>query len=113
MEMVCVFLPAICSAILRDVWKMHAALHTIEELKSLQENVLVIARKLGKAFTLLPSPERWARLGRDSSVCTSAFIPVPSVLAPACQIVPLSSFMRLLSLVILAKIPALVILGSI
>lgn len=68
------FLPAICLAIQRGVWKMHAALHTIHELKSLEEDVLVTEGKLGKACVPLPSC-----LGRGSSVYAAAFIPGPKL----------------------------------
>lgn len=104
MEMVYVFLPAICLAILRDLWKMHAVLHTIDELKGLEKNSLVITGKLVKAFAPFPllPPERLVCPGRDSSVCLLLSSQAQSWLAPACQIVSFFSFIWLLSLVILA-----------
>lgn len=102
--MVCILLPAICLAILRDLWKMHAALHTIGGAEKLRGKRTCDRRETGRSLIhpAPPSPERSARLGTDSSVHTAAFIPGPSLLAPACQIVSLSGFMWLLSLVILA-----------
>lgn len=81
MEMVYVFLPAICLAILRDLWKMHEALHTIDGLKSLEKNVLMITGRLVKAFApfSLLSPERLVFPGQRFFNVPAAFIPGPKL----------------------------------
>jgi hypothetical protein len=103
-EMVYVFLPAICLAILRNLWKMHATLHYNRWAEKLGEERLVITGKLVKASAPLPllSPERLVCRGRESSVCLLLSSQAQSWSAPACQIVSFFSFTWLLSLVILA-----------
>lgn len=101
MEMVYVFLPAICLAILRDLWKMHAALHYNRWAEKLGEERLVITEKLVKASALSCLQRDWYARA-ESLLCLLLSSQAQSWSAPACQIVSFFSFIWLLSLVILA-----------
>lgn len=74
-----VFLPAICLAILRNLWKMHATLHYNRWAEKLGEERLVITGKLVKRPLplCLSCLQRDWYAGAESLLCVCCFHPRP------------------------------------